>query len=97
MTTGCHKSHHFAHFGWGRDCLEDACARECTEPFQSHMITRDEPPPTTLDAAQGSRAEAPGEAVKPTGEIEAGEANPLRLDLDLYSDYTTLWFPAVPL
>lgn len=77
MTTAPHKSHHFAHFGWGLDCLEDVCAWEFTELFQSHVTITDGLPPTTLDAAQGNRAETPGGAVKPTGEIEAVEANPL--------------------
>lgn len=75
MTTAPHKSHHFAPFGWGLDCLEDVCAREFTVPFQSHMIFTDGLAPTTLDAAQGTRAETPGGAVQPTGEVEAVEAN----------------------
>lgn len=77
MTPAPHRSHHFAHFGWGLDCLEDVCAREFTEPFQSHMTTTDGLLPTTQEAAQGSRAETSGGAVKPAGEIEAVEASPL--------------------
>lgn len=77
MTTAPHTSHHFACSGWGPDCLEDACAREFTEPFQSHVITTNGLPPTTLDTAQGSRAETPGGAVKPAGETEGFEAIPL--------------------
>lgn len=47
--------------------------RALPEPYDYYWWTAT----TTLDAARGSRAETPGGAVKPTGEIERVEANSL--------------------